>query len=140
LGYTNVYGFRDGLPGWIKAGYTTVSIEKLPKVDVLAISASELKQMIDESSGFLMVDVRKGINDDKFWIDYGDKVVTSLDGLGDVMKDVPEDKKIVIVDLVGKRSNTAGRFLKMKGFSDVSKLDGGIQKWMKDGLPTEYAK
>ena len=140
MGYTNVFGFRDGLPGWIKAGYSTVTIEKLPKLKVPSIIATELKQMMDANTGFIMVDVRKGINADKFWIVYEHKYVTSLDDLENIVNEVSADKKIVIVDLVGKRSSTAGRYLIMKGFVDVSRLSGGIEKWMKDGLPTEYAK
>ena len=140
MGYKNVYGFRDGLPGWIKAGYQTVTIEKLPKVDVPAIGTAELKQMIDDMTGFAMVDIRKGINDDKFWIAYDDKYVSSLDDLENIVDKIASDKKIVIIDLVGKRSNTASRYLIMKGFTDVVKLSGGIEKWMKDGQPTEYAK
>jgi len=140
LGYTNVYGFRDGLPGWIKVGYPTLTVEKLPKVDVALVTAAELKQMMDENSGFVMVDIRKGMNDDEFWIAYEDKYVTSLDGLGNLVNKIPADKKIVIVDLVGKRSKTAGKYLIMKGFAFVARLDGGIQKWMKDDFPTEYAK
>lgn len=140
MGYTNVYGFRDGLPGWIKAGYSTATIEKLPKLKVPSIIAAELKQMMDDKNGFVMVDVRKGINADKFWIAYEHKYVTSLDDLENIVNEVSADKKIVIVDLVGKRSSTAGRYLIMKGFADVSRLSGGIEKWMKDGLPTKYAK
>ena len=140
MGYKNVYGFRDGLPGWIKEGYQTVTIEKLPKVDVPAIGTAELKQMIDDRTGFVMVDIRKGINDDKFWIAYDEKYVSSLDDLENIVDKIASDKKIVIIDLVGKRSNTAARYLIMKGFTDVVKLSGGIEKWMKDGQPTEYAK
>jgi rhodanese-related sulfurtransferase len=117
-----------------------VTVEKLPKLEVPAITAIEMKQMMDDGADFVMVDVRKGINEDQFWIAYKNKYVTSLDDLQTVAAEVPTDRKIVIVDLVGKRSNTAGRYLIMKGFSDVLKLSGGIQKWMKDGLPTEYAK
>ena len=140
MGYKNVYGFRDGLPGWIMAGYSTVTIEKLPKLKVPSIIAAELKQMIDDNTGFVMVDVRKGINADQFWIAYKDKYITSLDDLENIVREVSADKKIIIVDLVGKRSSTAGRYLIMKGFADVFRLSGGIEKWMKDGLPTEYAK
>jgi len=140
LGYSNVYGFRDGLPGWIKAGYETVTVEKLPKLEVAVITAIDLKKMMDEGVDFVMVDVRKGINDDQFWIAYKNKFVTSLDDLQAVAAEVPTGRKIVIVDLVGKRSNTAGRYLIMKGYTDVVKLSGGIEKWIKDGLPTEYAK
>jgi rhodanese-related sulfurtransferase len=96
--------------------------------------------MIEKSPDFVMVDVRKGINADKFWIAYENRYVSSLDDLEKVAEEVSMDKKIVVVDSVGKRSNTAGRYLLMKGFADVSKLSGGIEKWMKDGFPTEYPK
>ena len=135
-----MYAFRDGLPGWIKEGYPTETIEKLPKLDIPSVTAADLKQMIDNKDNFFMVDVRKGINADKFWISYQNKKVTTLDGLISLVGEIPSDQKIIVVDLVGKRSHTAVRYLTMKGFSDVSRLSGGIEKWMKDGLPTEYAK
>ena len=140
MGYKNVFAFRDGLPGWIKAGYPAASVEKLPKLDVPSITSKELKMMIENNNGFVMVDVRKGINADKFWIAYENRYVTSLDDLEKIVEEVPLNKKVVIVDSVGKRSNTAGRYLLMKEFADVSKLSGGIEKWMKDGFPTEYPK
>lgn len=96
--------------------------------------------MIDNKDDFVMVDVRKGINADQFWISYQNKKVTTLDGLTNLVGEIPSEQKIIVVDLVGKRSHTAVRYLTMKGFSDVSRLSGGIEKWMKDGLPTEYAK
>ena len=140
MGYTNVYGFRDGLPAWVKAGYETVTVEKLPRVDVPLVTAAELKQMMDDKTGFVMVDIRKGINDDDYWISHGNKYVTSLDDLENLKNELPADSKIVIVDLVGKRANTAGRYLMMNGFNDVSRLSGGIEHWMKEGFSTEYAK
>ena len=48
------------MPGWIKAGYPTLTVEKFPKVDVALVTAAELKQMMDENSGFVMVDIRIG--------------------------------------------------------------------------------
>ena len=96
--------------------------------------------MIDAKDDFIMIDVRKGINADQFWISYTNKKVVTLDGLTGLVGEIPSGKKIIVVDLVGKRSHTAVRYLVLKGFSDVSRLSGGIEKWMKDGLPTEYAK
>ena len=96
--------------------------------------------MIEGKDNFVMIDIRKGINADKFWIASKNRQVTSLDGLINLVGEIPSDQKIIIVDLNGKRSNTAARYMAMKGFSDVTKLSGGMEKWMKDGLPTEYAK
>ena len=34
LGYKNVYAFREGIPGWERAGYPLVTVKPLPDVEV----------------------------------------------------------------------------------------------------------
>jgi len=111
------------------------SIERLPKVEIPQITGQELKGMIDVNENFVMVDIRKGINADKFWIQYPNKILTSLDGLQESLQGVPTDEKLVIVDAVGKRSTVAARYLQLKGYSKVSRLSGGVDQWFKDGFP-----
>lgn len=91
--------------------------------------------MMDGKESFVMVDIRKGINADKFWIDYPNKILTTLDGLGSAMQGVSTNEKVVVVDAVGKRSNVAARYLHLKGYKEVSRLSGGADQWAKDGFP-----
>jgi rhodanese-related sulfurtransferase len=49
---------------------------------------------------------------------------------------VPKDRKIVVVDLHGKQTQIAGRFLAWKGYREVVRLDGGfVGGWIKAGFP-----
>jgi rhodanese-related sulfurtransferase len=50
---------------------------------------------------------------------------------------LPNDKKIILVDHKGKLTLTTGRFLSSKGFSSVSRLDGGFNAWVKNGFFAE---
>ena len=109
-------------------------------MDIPQITGQELKGMMDGKEDFVMVDIRKGINADKFWIDYPKKILTSLDGLAEAMQGVFTSKKVVIVDAVGKRSNVAARYLHLKGYSRVTRLSGGADQWLKDGFPVGTPK
>ncbi len=134
MGFTEVYAFRDGLPGWIKKGYPTTTIEKIPKVKVAKVKATELKQMIDSGADIVIVDIRPKYELIKGSIDTA-KINADLSQISTIVDSLPRDKQIVIVDLNGKRGGVAYRYLAMKGLTDLILLDGGMQKWMKSGLP-----
>ena len=135
LGYSNVYAFRDGLPAWIKAGYPVKSIEKLPRADVENITATDLQQMVNKGEDFLLLDIRLPSLALERWIEFPRRVNVPLDDLQDQLGTLPANKKVVIVDAIGKRTSVAGRYLKLKGYKDVAKMMGGMDKWAKDGLP-----
>jgi len=136
MGYTKVYAYRDGLPAWLKAGYPTTTIEKLPKVKINKISAQKLKEMIDSGTDLAIVDIRPAYELAKNSID-AEKVNANLSQLTGIVDSLPKDKKLVIVDLNGKRGGVAYRYFSMKGLSDLALLDGGMQKWLKSGLPVK---
>ncbi len=48
LGYKNVYAFREGIPGWERAGYPLVTVRPLPDIEVRQISTVELAAMLDK--------------------------------------------------------------------------------------------
>ena len=51
-------------------------------------------------------------------------------------KEIPEGKKIVLLDLHGKQTYLAARFLTKEGFKDIVMLDKGFYDgWLKAGLP-----
>lgn len=139
LGYKEVYGFRDGLPAWIAAGYPVESIEKLEKVKVPLITPAELKMMLD-GEDIVLLDVRNPVDGDKLWIDSPKRISIDLDQLPERYAELPRDKKMVIVDVNGKRSGISASYLKGKGFADVSRVQGGMEKWVLGGLPTAFAQ
>ena len=136
LGYENVYAFREGLPGWVAAGYRTVTLDKLPDVKVKTISVSELSDKLVTKS-VVLLDVNLHEDADKFYIDDSQRVHIPLDTLKDRFSELNKTDDIAVLCLKGKRSPTAARFLIGKGFENVSIVEGGIQKWILDGRPVK---
>lgn len=132
--------FRDGLPGWIAAGYPTTTIEKLPKFEAPNISPAELKSKLDAKGDFVLLDIRVPTQAKKLWISSRNVLKIHMNELPSRFREIPAGKQVIIMDLNGKRAPIAARFLSSKGFKDLAKLSGGIQQWVKDGLPTEYGK
>lgn len=54
-GYSNIMVFRDGIPGWVKAGYPLNIERALPKIEVPSLNASTLKTMLD---AVYIIDIR----------------------------------------------------------------------------------
>lgn len=48
-----------------------------------------------------------------------------------------KDKKVIVYCRSGNRSASASRFLTSIGFKEVYNLQGGINKWKKEGLPVK---
>lgn len=138
LGYKNVYGFRDGLPGWIAADYPVETIEKLQNAKVPVISPAELKGMLD-SEDIVLLDARNPLDADKLWIESPKRINIELDDLIDRYAELPAGKKLVIIDVNGKRSGISASYLSGKGFNNIVRVQGGMQQWALDGLPTVYA-
>jgi len=134
MGYSEVYAYRDGLPAWIKAGNPTTTIEKLPKVKIKKVSAKKLKGMIDGGADMVIVDIRPKYELVKASIDV-EKINANLSQISNIVETLPQDKLVVIVDLNGKRAGVAYRYFAMKGLTDLALLNGGMQKWIKSGLP-----
>jgi rhodanese-related sulfurtransferase len=140
LGYNNVFVFRDGLPGWIAAGYPTVSVEKLPKFEAPTLSTAELNTKLDAKEDLVLLDIRIPNEAKKFWIKNTNRMWIPLSDLPTRYKEIPPGKKVVVIDLNGKRSPIALRYLNGKGYQDLAKISGGMHQWVKDGFPTEYGK
>lgn len=132
MGYTNVLVYNEGLPEWLKRGYPATVRKIYPAIEVPAVSAAELKRMLDAKEGLVVVDIR---DPETF---AGGHVAGStnvdLEVLDTRLGDLPRGKKIVLVDLHGKQTQIAGRFLAWKGWKDVVRLDGGfVGGWIKTG-------
>ncbi|MBF0101711.1 MAG: rhodanese-like domain-containing protein [Desulfobacterales bacterium] len=132
MGFTNIMTCRDGIPGWVAAGYSLETGKALPAIDVPTINAAELK---DKLNDFYLLDIRE----------------ESLHAMGSIKgshqipfynltkrySEIPKDKKIVVLDHIGKQVLTASRFLKSNGYNDVLRLQGGVMAWMNAGYPLE---
>jgi rhodanese-related sulfurtransferase len=126
--------FRDGVPGWLMAGYETATTERLAKADAPTILTSELNQMLAAKENFVLLDIRI-VSQDKERIEHAQLRRIDLDNLPDQYMQLPRDRKIVIMDLNGRRSPIAARYLLSKGFTDVVKVNGGMRQWLQDGRP-----
>ena len=135
LGYKNVYAFRKGLPAWVKAGYPTISTAKLPKFDIKKISTDALLTMLNTNDKVVLLDVCLERDARKFWIDSPSRIHIPLDELEGRINEIPKGKTIAVICLKGKRSPTAIRYLKTKGFNDLVSINGGMQQWILEGKP-----
>ena len=136
LGYTNVYAFRDGIPGWEKAGYPLVTVKPLPDVEVAKITTVELAAML-ENDDVVLVDINLKDDAGKFHIDHAKRVNIPLDELNVSLSQLPRDKKLVIMCLKGKRAPTAVKYLIAQGYEDVVMVEGGVQRWVMEGRPVK---
>ena len=136
MGYTNVFVYNEGLPEWIKRGYPADLKKVYPAIEVPVISAADLKAMMDRKEKIFILDIRDE-DDLKGGTIKGAKAI-NLEVLDTNLGQVPKGKKIVIMDLQGKQTNMAGRFLASKGYGDLARLDGGfVGGWLKEGYPVE---
>ncbi len=134
LGYKNVYAFREGIPGWEKAGYPLISTNKIPDVDIEAISTRELSDML-VSKEMILLDINLDEDAHKFHIDSTKRTHIPLDELNVSLPQLPKDTKIAIMCLKGKRAPTAAKYLIGKGYKDVVIVTGGLQQWILEGRP-----
>jgi rhodanese-related sulfurtransferase len=129
----NVAVFREGIPGWAKAGYRLAFTDQYPDIAVPVVSASELYLKLRATS--MLVDVRP---EDHFLKGHiGGSTNIDLEDLYEQFRSLPKDKKIVLIDHKGKLTLTTARFLAARGYKDVVRLDGGFNAWAKYGLPVK---
>ena len=92
--------------------------------------------MIKGGTDLVVVDIRSG-SDFRAGAIKGSIHIPFVE-LDSRLGEISKGKKVVVADMHGKQVRTAGRFLVSKGFSDVSRLDGGVVSgWLKAGLPLE---
>jgi rhodanese-related sulfurtransferase len=138
LGYKNVYAFREGIPGWEKAGYPIVTTKPLPGVEVTKISTTDLAASLSNED-IILLDINLEEDAKKFYIDHGKRKHIPLDDLNVSLPQLPRDKRICVICLKGKRAPTAVKYLVGQGYKDVVMVEGGIQKWILEGRPVKKA-
>ncbi|MCA1023957.1 rhodanese-like domain-containing protein [Halobacillus litoralis] len=91
------------------------------------VTPQEVENKLEENEEFTIIDVREdeevaeGMIPGARHIKLGD-IPQSVDQL-------PKDESYVMVCRSGRRSMNASEFMKEKGFSDVSNMEGGMLKW-----------
>ena len=136
LGYKNVYAFREGIPGWAKAGYPLVTVKPLPDVDVDQITTAQLAALLD-TDNIILLDINLKEDARKFHINHAKRVHIPLDELNVSVSQLPREKKIVVICLKGKRAPTAVKYLIAQGYEDVVMVEGGVQRWVMEGRPVK---
>ena len=57
--------------------------------------------------------------------------------LGEKLKEIPKDRKILVYCRSGRRSAEASGILAENGFTEVYNMKGGITEWMNAGYEVE---
>lgn len=96
--------------------------------------------MLDSGQDMVLLDARNPLDADKLWIDSPKRIAIALDELPDRYAEIPSGKKLVVLDVNGKRSSISASYLSGKGFTDVVRLQGGMERWALDGQPTVFVK
>jgi rhodanese-related sulfurtransferase len=128
-GYTNIMVFRDGIPGWKKAGHKITSTSSGKNLLVPVIEAKQLNAELDD---YLIIDIRPASI-----YKYGyilDSRAIPLPYLSILSTELPKDKKIVVVDHTGKQSKKAAQWLMSNGFKDVRMLKDGLTAYRNAGF------
>ena len=111
------------------------------------IDSHALKHLIDKEEELTIIDVNDKEETDSRGMIQG-AINVSLGTLHyKADQDVPEDfkdyriqdrnKKIVMTCSLGMCAAIGGKLLKDMGFNDIVLLDGGVEKWVKDGYKLE---
>ena len=136
--YTNVKTFSGGVKAWKEAGYAVARTKPLPPFEVKAIDPSTFKK---DFIHYCVVDIRirkhyamglytKHLEDvmNSLSSDHRKKFIHKipLPHLTRLVKKVPSDRQIVVVDYKGKQAPLAVRYLQQVGYPEVCMLKGGL--------------
>lgn len=87
--------------------------------------------------GALLVDVREPREVSTLAIDVPDILYIPLSELEVSWREIPKDREVVMLCQGGGRSLKATYYLQYHGYTNVSNMAGGIEKWTKKGFPTK---
>lgn len=123
VGLDNVIGYLPDPGEWADAGLPTEGLTTLSPQDVHRLSDATL------------LDVRATSEYQAIHI----PGARHLHGgyLQDRIADLPKNGKLVLYCSGGSRSSIAASLLQRHGFTNVINMQGGINRWVQDGLPTE---
>ncbi len=126
LAYDNIYGYLGGgFPKWYLAG------QEVGKLDMWSVH--QLKKVLDRKEDVFLLDVRK-------FNDYKKRRIAGAHHIwvGDIperIKEVPQDKKVVVYCDSGHKSTTACSILKQNGYTNLSSVLGSMNAWLNADYP-----
>ena len=125
-GYTNVFVLEGGMPAWKRAGYDLVTVERIPRMAIQAVTPQVLREWLMEKKDILLLDIRS----EKAFTQAHIKgaVNIPLYQLHRRYEELPLNRLLILVDNRGFRTLIAASYLKRKGF-EVKRLFGGMAKW-----------
>lgn len=104
-----------------------------------AITAPQLKAMMDRGEDFYLVDVREPHEYEIVNIPGATLIPKGRITSGEALSELPQDKPVVLHCKTGGRSAEALSALKQAGFSDATHVQGGVTAWANQvdpSLPT----
>ena len=102
------------------------------------ISPSDLNALLAGSSQFALIDVREPGEYNSSHIP-GASLIPRRDLESQMAAAVPHAATpVVVCDDDGRRAKLAASTLERLGYGDISHLDGGINRWVTEKLPTEW--
>jgi glyoxylase-like metal-dependent hydrolase (beta-lactamase superfamily II)/rhodanese-related sulfurtransferase len=126
VGFERVAGYLDGgMPRWVA--------DQMPTVQIMQITAAELKQELDQEPGSIqIVDVRRKPEWDQGHI--AGALHKPLDRVAKMLGDLDRTKPVVVHCKGGYRSAIACSLIQRAGFQNVTNLIGGLDAWQATGL------
>jgi hydroxyacylglutathione hydrolase len=130
IGFDNVAGYLDqGLRSLEARPDLCVSTERL--------SAALAAERLAAKEPPVAIDVRTARERDQKYID--GSVSLPLNRLSDNLKDLPQDRTLLVYCAGGYRSSIAASLLQSQGFKRVEEIAGGITAWESAKLPVRAA-
>ena len=126
-GYARVSVLKGGIPAWKKAGYGTVSQERIPRLPVASIKPERLARWLLEKRDLLILDIRREARFAEGHLPGAINI--PLFRLHERYQELPLNRPLLVVDDRGLRSFLASSYLVRKGIADVTRLFGGMERW-----------
>jgi len=126
-GYARISVLKGGIPAWKKAGYGTVSQERIPRLPVASIKPERLARWLLEKRDLLILDIRREARFREGHLPGAINI--PLFRLHERYQELPLNRPVLVVDDRGLRSFLASSYLVRKGIADVTRLFGGMERW-----------
>lgn len=132
-GYTHIKVFKDGIPGWINAGYKINQSRPVDDGEIIVLEPAELHANLDD---YLIVDIRPASAYKNQGYIPGSRAMP-MAYLSMLSVELPKDDRIVLIDNGGHQLNYAAQWMINKGFQDVRILKGGMAAYLEAGFKLE---
>jgi rhodanese-related sulfurtransferase len=102
------------------------------------LSPTEVKARLDKKDGVMLLDIRE--HDEVAMASIEGAVHIPMRELGARLKEVPQEKDVIVFCHHGSRSLMVAAQLKRRGYTHVMHMGGGIDQWSQqvDGSVPQY--